>query len=129
MWMPLIDISEGMGMLTFASGSHHSGFVGHLEISDDSEAVLGNLVREKGYPISSPKAMKAGDATFHSGWTLHCAPGNHSNVLREVMTVIYVADGAHVTQPENPNQENDRQRWLMGKEPGTLVDSPLNPVL
>lgn len=129
MWMPLIDISEGMGMLTFASGSHHSGFVGHLEISDDSEAILGNLVREKGYPVSSPKTMKAGDATFHSGWTLHCAPGNHSNVLREVMTVIYVADGARVTQPENLNQENDRQRWLMGKAQGTLVDSPLNPVL
>lgn len=129
MWMPLVDISEGMGMLTFASGSQRGGFVGNLEISDDSEATLGAMVREKGYPISSPKSMKAGDATFHAGWTLHSAPGNHSDKMREVMTVIYVADGARVTAPLNPNQENDRQRWLMGKAPGALIDSPLNPLL
>ncbi len=129
MWMPLVDIAEGMGMLTFASGSQRAGFVGNLEISDDSEARLGALVREKGYTVSSPKSMLAGDATFHAGWTLHSAPGNHSEKMREVMTVIYVADGARVTTPQNPNQENDRQRWLMGKEPGTLIDSPLNPLL
>lgn len=129
MWMPLVDISEGMGMLTFASGSQREGFLGNLEISDDSEAQLGNFVREKGYPVSSPEFMKAGDATFHSGWTLHSAPGNHSGKMREVMTVIYMADGARVTKPLNPNQENDRQRWLMGQEPGTLIDSPLNPLI
>lgn len=129
MWMPLVDIEEGMGMLTFASGSQHDGFVGSLEISDHSEAVLGNLVRDKGYPISSPKMMKAGDATFHSGWTLHSAPGNHSGKMREVMTVIYMADGARVTAPANPNQENDRQRWMMGLAPGSLIDSRLNPLI
>jgi len=129
MWMPLVDISEGMGMLTFASRSQREGFLGNLEISDDSEAQLGKLVQEKGYPISSPKSMKAGDATFHSGWTLHSAPGNHSDKMREVMTVIYVADGAKVTEPQNPNQEDDRQRWLMGWEPGMLINSPLNPLI
>ena len=36
MWMPLIDINIDLGMLTFASGSHISGFVENIAISDSS---------------------------------------------------------------------------------------------
>jgi ectoine hydroxylase-related dioxygenase (phytanoyl-CoA dioxygenase family) len=129
MWMPLVDISVEMGMLTFASGSQELGFLGNLAISDDSETILGNLVREKGYSISRPQTMQAGDATFHAGWTLHAAPANDSKLRREVMTVIYLADGATVTEPKNQNQEADRLRWLSGLPVGSLIDSPLNPVL
>ena len=129
MWMPLVDISVEMGMLTFASGSQESGFLGNLEISDESEEVLGDIVRDKGYPITRAEVMSAGDATFHTGWTLHCAPGNASDQLREVMTIIYVADGARVTEPQNKNQEADRQTWLLSTEPGELVASELNPVV
>jgi ectoine hydroxylase-related dioxygenase (phytanoyl-CoA dioxygenase family) len=129
MWMPLVDISVEMGMLTFASGSQELGFLGNLAISDDSEKILGDIVKEKGYPISQPAVMKAGDATFHAGWTLHAAPGNHSDKMREVMTIIFMADGAVVTEPKKQNQETDRQRWLMGQEIGTVINSALNPVL
>ena len=129
MWMPLVDITVEMGMLTFASGSKELGFLGNLAISDDSEELLGNLVKEKGYPISQPTSMKAGDATFHAGWTLHSAPGNNSATMREVMTVIFMADGASVTQPQNKHQEADLKRWLMSKPVGSLIDSPLNPLI
>jgi ectoine hydroxylase-related dioxygenase (phytanoyl-CoA dioxygenase family) len=129
MWMPLVDISVEMGMLTFASGSQELGFLGNLAISDDSEKILGDLVKEKDYPVTRANTMKAGDATFHAGWTLHSAPGNHSDTMREVMTIIYMADGAKVTQPKNQNQEADRQRWLMGLEAGSVIDSPLSPVI
>src|SRR5436190_10362192 len=40
MWMPLIDINEEMGMLTFASQSHTGGFVENVAISDESEVLL-----------------------------------------------------------------------------------------
>ncbi len=43
MWMPLINISEEMGMLTFASGSYASGFVDNIAISDESEKNLNNM--------------------------------------------------------------------------------------
>jgi ectoine hydroxylase-related dioxygenase (phytanoyl-CoA dioxygenase family) len=129
MWMPLVDITVDMGMLTFASGSQELGFLGNLAISDESEAALGNLVKEKGYPITRATTMKAGDATFHAGWTLHSAPGNNSDTMREVMTIIFYADGAKVTNPKNNNQEADRQRWFLGLEPGSLAASSINPLI
>jgi hypothetical protein len=51
--------------------------------------------------------------------------------MRSVMTIIYVADGAVVSEPANPFQEFDRQVWLDGTEPGRVVgtDSALNPRL
>ncbi|AHM63001.1 phytanoyl-CoA dioxygenase [Flammeovirgaceae bacterium 311] len=130
MWMPLIDISEEMGMLTFASGSHLDGFVENLEISDESEQILQNYVKSRGFDIVRPKSMKAGDATWHYGWTLHSAPGNQSKeTTREVMTVIYFADGARVTEPQNKWQENDRLTHLCGTEVGKLAASKANPLV
>ena len=129
MWMPLIDITEEMGMLTFASKSHTAGFVENVAISDESEALLEKHIKDKGFNISRAKSMNAGDATWHYGWTLHNAPGNNSNKTREVMTIIYFADGALVTEPQNQHQENDRQRWLCNTEPGKPAASKLNPLV
>lgn len=129
MWMPLVDIEVEMGMLTFATGTHKQGLVENLDISDESEARLEAYVREHNLVISRPETMNAGDATFHYGHTLHQAPGNKTGRMREVMTIIYFADGARVTHPNNVHQEADRQRWLRGIEPGRLASSELNPLL
>ena len=129
MWMPLIDINEEMGMLTFASQSHTGGFVENVAISDESEALLEKHIKDKGFAITRAQSMQAGDATWHYGWTLHNAPGNLSKLTREVMTIIYFADGATVTEPKNEHQEADRQRWLGGLQPGAVAASALNPRL
>ncbi|MNQ93912.1 Phytanoyl-CoA dioxygenase (PhyH) [compost metagenome] len=129
MWMPLVDIGENMGMLTFASGSHKAGSVKDIAISDESEVELNEHINRKGYSVTRADTMNAGDATWHYGWTLHTAPGNESNVTREVMTIIYFANGATVTAPINEHQENDRNRWLQGLQPGTKAASDLNPLL
>ncbi len=128
MWMPLIDINEDMGMLTFASGSHKNGSVKNIAISDESETELNDYIKSQGYEITRAKTMNAGDATWHYGWTLHTAPGNNSSTTREVMTIIYFADGATVTNPINEHQEADRNRWLDGLQPGELAASKLNPL-
>jgi ectoine hydroxylase-related dioxygenase (phytanoyl-CoA dioxygenase family) len=129
MWMPLIDINENMGMLTFASGSYKDGSVKNIGISDESEKELDAHVSNKHYAISRAKKMNAGDTTWHYGWTLHNAPGNNSNKTREVMTIIYFADGAKVTIPINVHQENDRNRWLDGLQPSDVAASKLNPLV
>lgn len=130
MWMPLVDVTEAMGTMTFASGSHKEGYLGALEISDESEDYFDNLVKERGFPLVSAGAMKAGDATFHWGSTLHSAPGNQSDQTREVMTVIYFADGIRIMpEPDNKNRWNDLEAWLPGVKPGEAAASPLNPLL
>src|SRR5258708_20789853 len=101
MWMPLIDIDVDMGMLTFASGSFTKCAIFDFEISDESETAFYDYVKKENFPISRAKTMKAGDATFHRGCTIHNAPGNNSDKMREVMTIIYMADAARVSPPKH----------------------------
>ncbi len=129
MWMPLIDIDDSMGMLTFASGSHRSGPIGSQAISDESQETYDKYVRNNKLGLSHAASMKAGDATFHLGWTIHCAGKNSSDRLREIMTIIYFEDGARVALPQNDNQAADLNAWLGGVSPGEFADGPLNPIL
>jgi len=129
MWMPLVDVRDGMGMLTFASKSHEKGRVFNKEISDESEHLYARYVQENKYPISRPEYMQAGDATWHYGYTIHNAPGNESDRMRSVMTVIYMADGAKVIEPQNSSQMKDLESWMPGMKPGDVIDSELNPKL
>lgn len=129
MWMPLVDIDVDMGMLTFASGSQKKGSVFNYEISDESESEFDKYVNDNQFEISRANTMKAGDATWHYGFTIHNAPGNNSDIMREVFTVIFIADGAKITKPTNSYQEADLKTWLMNKEVGTVADSEINPLI
>lgn len=130
LWMPLVDVTADMGTMRFADGSQNLGYLGSLNISDDSEAELESLIREKGYNISSAGDMKAGDATFHDGWCIHGAPGNGSaDRTREVMTIIYFEDGAIISEPDSPQRESDLATWFPGQKPGEIAASDLNPVV
>lgn len=129
LWMPLVDVEEAMGPMTFASGSHRLGFLGDFPIGDESQRAFDRLVDEKGLTRSRGGAFAAGDASFHTGWTLHSAPGNATDRMREVMTIIYFPDGTRVGALDHPNRRLDRDVWLPGCEPGELAASKLNPVL
>lgn len=129
MWMPLVDIDKEMGMITFASGSHTLGAIDNVEISDESEQFYDRYVSEKRFPIEKADEMKAGDATFHLGWTIHSAGPNRSDRMREVMTIIYFADGAKITTPNSVHQSADLDTWFPGQRPGEIAGSELNPVM
>ena len=130
MWMPLVDCTKDMGTMRFAAGSQAVGYLGPLNISDDSDAVLEDLIEQRNYEIRYAGDMMAGDATFHDGWTIHGALGNaSSDQTREVMTVIYIEDGAVITAPDSPQRENDLKTWFPGLKPGDLAASELNPLI
>jgi ectoine hydroxylase-related dioxygenase (phytanoyl-CoA dioxygenase family) len=126
MWMPLVDVPAGM---EWVSGSHLQGDLGRFEISDDSEAHFRKVIADRSLPVSAAGPLRAGDATFHAGWALHRAPGNDTDVMREVMTVIWFADGATVGAADSEPRRNDLAQWLPGLAPGDLAASPLNPRL
>jgi hypothetical protein len=127
MWMPLVDIPSSIGAMTFADESWLDGNLGDITIGDESHEHFTQLVQR--YELSSYAPLRAGDATFHRGWTLHSAPANSTDVMRGVITVIYFADGARISDPVEPSQNFDHLIWLAGGPPGTLADGPANPLL
>ena len=129
MWMPLVDVTADMGSMVFASESHRIGSLGAFPISDESEQVFKDYIEKHGLPVVETGAMKAGDATFHDSWALHSALGNQSGNMREVMTVIYMADNFRVSRAVNDYQQDDLARWLPGAKPGDLAATRLNPLV
>ena len=129
MWMPLVDIDDEMGIITFASGSHKRGPIDNVEISDESDELFNRYVSDHKFPIAKASSMKSGDATFHLGWTIHSAGPNRSTKMREVMTIIYFAAGARITEPNSPHQQADLDTWFPGQRPGEFAGSELNPIL
>lgn len=129
MWMPLVDITPEMGGLCFASGTNEEGPMSDVTISDASEEHFDQLLSDGRFPLRQPVSMRAGDATFHGGWTAHKALPNNSATAREVMTVIWFADGLDVQEPTNPAQVSDLDSWLPGLAPGDRAVSHLNPRL
>jgi hypothetical protein len=60
---------------------------------------------------------------------MHRAAANRTDRMREVMTIIYFADGTRVGVLDHPNRRFDRDVWLSGCEPGEPAAGPKNPVL
>ncbi len=114
MWMPLVDVPKEMGPMIFAVGSHKLGYLGDRPISDDANEYFASIIDEKGFkPISYE--LKAGDATFHSGLMLHSAYPNTTNQTREVITVIYYADGTRIMEPDNKHRKIDMEVFHPGQ--------------
>jgi ectoine hydroxylase-related dioxygenase (phytanoyl-CoA dioxygenase family) len=129
MWMPLVDLTPEMGVMKFASKSHTGGLLQNLAISDKSEEAYDRFVSEKGFPVAGGAAMSAGDATFHTGWTLHRAPPNATATTREVMTIIWYADGAHIPELDTDGRKNDIAYIFPGKKTGDLAVGEITPLV
>jgi ectoine hydroxylase-related dioxygenase (phytanoyl-CoA dioxygenase family) len=128
MWLPLHDVDPEMGDVEFAIGTHR-GPIGDAAISDEGDAFYERYLALTDLPRRSTGPMRAGDASFHLGWTLHRANPNRTDRDREVMTVIWFADGARVAEPSNTGQQLDRLVWLRNLDPGELAASDLNPLV
>jgi ectoine hydroxylase-related dioxygenase (phytanoyl-CoA dioxygenase family) len=129
MWMPLVPVSAEVGSMTFVNSSHKLGYVSKAVISDESHKTLKEYIEQRQLETISYGAMTAGDATFHAGWTLHSAPGNPTESMREVMTIIYYADDTRIMKPDSSARKSDLQQWFPGISPGEIAASPLNPLV
>ena len=92
-WLPLQSVpaeTDGGSGLVFASGSHRDVAL-HYWHGDSSEATDCD---DRGYAESEAAALALGDATFHHGWTLHCASPNQLRKPRRALAFSYFADGA-----------------------------------
>ncbi len=128
MWLALSDISEEMGAMVFASGSHHGGLFPEVPFTLNTQEIFSRVIRDRKIPTAS-YALKAGDATFHSGDVLHSARENTSTRRREVITIIYYEDGTRVMVPNHEHRTIDMREFLPGLQPGDIASTELNPLL
>jgi len=128
MWMPLVDVPREMGSMSFVQGSHKNTAFQELPISDTSQAYFEKVISEQ-KSKSCSYSLKAGDATFHAGRTLHAAHANASTNRREVITIIFYADGTRIMEPDNQHRKVDMEVFHPGQKPGDRAASELNPLL
>lgn len=129
MWMPMHDITEDMGVLRLAVGSHRFGSLGDFHISDESHAAFGRMVEDLNLEVLPPSSYKAGDAVFFRGWTFASEGENRSEEMRRVMTMVYYADGARVARLDHPVRLLARDTFFPKAEVGDFAASNGTPVL
>jgi ectoine hydroxylase-related dioxygenase (phytanoyl-CoA dioxygenase family) len=117
-----------MAAIRYATGTHHAAQFPELPASYESNELFNRIIREHKIPVVS-YAMKAGDASFHSGQILHSTFANDSSEPRKSFAVIYFADGTSVMTVNYEHRLVDMAEFLPGLAPGDLAASPLNPVL
>jgi hypothetical protein len=115
-WIPLMDVSPAMGGLVFAQGSHQHGLL--------------KPVDAKRFPIVRNGAMRPGDVSIHTCWTIHGTVKNSTETMREAIGVCYYADGARIDAPAG--RIFDRifmTRFFAGLGPGDIAAGPITPVV
>ncbi len=127
-WVALVDVTPEMGALRFATGSHRFPFTDDLGISDEAMAHFDRFIAEHQLPVVTCP-MKAGDASFHAGWTLHSAQGNATDRAREAAAISYFPDGTYVWRDLTPIRLNDLRICMPGVEPGALAAGDKNPLV
>ena len=127
MWIPLMEVTEELGLLRFARGSHHEGQIGPDDISDDSDRVLGRIVGERAFHVHESERLAPGDVSAHDGWTIHSATRNQTGVCRQVYSIHYFTDGARVFEPDNPSRRRILDYFAPELRAGDLAAGPAWP--
>lgn len=123
LWLPLVDIPQEIGSLSFVSGTHMQ-----RDLEAEQMRLLTKCHRLGLTSIVNYGPMKAGDATFHSGWTVHSAASNTTDITREVLVIIYYPDREQVLDSSNSvKRQENANRWF----PNGMKDmnGPLHPLL
>jgi hypothetical protein len=127
-WIPLQAVSLDMGPLCFGRGSHLKNIGRDLAISDESEQLIRQAVKEQGV-LEVYEPYELGEVSFHYGWTLHRAGPNTTDTPRRVHTVIYMDRDMKLAEPKNASQENDWRSWTPSTKLGDIMADPKNPIL
>ena len=122
-WIPLHAVPLEQGPLMFSVGSQRITTGRDLEISDESERVLGERLRISNLPVDETP-FDLGEVSIHLGRTFHRAGPNTTARAREVMTIIYMDRDMRLAAPKNKHQGDN---W--NTKVGDIIASPLNPVL
>ncbi|WP_068776335.1 phytanoyl-CoA dioxygenase family protein [Paenibacillus sp. FJAT-26967] len=123
MWMPLTDIPDESGPLSYVPQSHL-----HEKLRGAKNPLLAAM--RLGLAEEACGPMMAGDAAFHTGWTLHGAYANNTGTAREMLIITWFADEARAVDPHDTENKNPQLKSLFeGLEPGDPVKGRNFPLL
>jgi hypothetical protein len=128
-WIPLMDLEPLHAPMSYVSGSHRAGSLGFSASGDDAMDRFEAAMRAKGFNLATYGHFAAGDVAVHHGGTLHSARTNHSHETREVLIIIYFADGARVIEPPRAPGVPTLSDLLPSAQPGDLAASDLTPLV
>jgi hypothetical protein len=87
-WIALADLAPESGTMSFLSGSHHMGALGHYRAFGDGDIVDDFPELRERCVDSGPMTYAAGDATVHSNLTVHGAGTNRTDDPRWAYIVM-----------------------------------------
>ncbi|HEX7829658.1 MAG TPA: phytanoyl-CoA dioxygenase family protein [Thermoanaerobaculia bacterium] len=129
LWIPLMDIAPEHAPMSYMTGSHRAGPLGFSMPSAEGMASFEARMRDKGFEVATHARFSAGDVAAHDGWTLHSAPTNTSHERREVLIILYFADGARVKSAPVAPGVPGLDELLPGAQPGDVAASELTPLV
>ncbi|HTY01643.1 MAG TPA: phytanoyl-CoA dioxygenase family protein [Bacteroidota bacterium] len=128
LWLALGDIHLNMGVMRFASGTHRAGQFPEVSPSYEADELFKRIIHDHNMPVMS-YAMKAGDASFHSGDLLHAALANESEERREALAIIYYEDGTRIMTTNHEHRRRDLEEFFPGVRPGDVAEGAMHPLL
>jgi hypothetical protein len=128
-WIPLMDLQPLHAPMSYVSGSHRAGPLGFSAPGDEAMDRFETAMHAKGFDIATYGHFAAGDVAVHHAWTLHSARTNRSHETREVLIIIYFADGARVIEPPQAPGVPTLGSLLPGMKPGDLAAGELTPLV
>lgn len=126
MWIPLDDVDESNGCLSFVPNSHRAGkltnvdFVNPIDIFELAAQAGADAELRK--PVVVP--LRKGSCTVHHGLTFHYAFANRTEKPRRVLTIVYMS--AEATFDGRSDHELTRG---LGYRDGEPLRGRLFPVL
>lgn len=140
-WVPLVNLTPEMGLLTFATGSHRLKTTDFSQVNRYSQERLEQMLAEQGLRLTTVGNMAVGDVSFHSSLTLHGAPANRSGEMRATVAISYYADEARIQDPESSPlnsaaalssiayRQHFLRQYFPNLKPGDLAQTPDHPIV
>lgn len=128
-WIAAADITADMGPMSFVDRSHRDGPLGSVlwawsVPSDPDPKDLVDLFPKLAERLTPPLEYKAGDATVHHGYTIHCGevPNTTDRPRLSILADYIPADMRYINGTRHGNPGSDRTQLTEEEYP--VIDRP-----
>jgi ectoine hydroxylase-related dioxygenase (phytanoyl-CoA dioxygenase family) len=128
-WIPLEDTSLHQGPIAFYKHAHQLSDSERELLAQANQEDLRTYFKHRGFELCCHQ-YKAGDVSFHLGWSFHCALPNTGSETRKVFSIVYMDENIRLTDRTGKTPlEIISRNWCPGCEVNGLLSSSLNPVV